>query len=109
MDIRGPSPAQATDAPDSNVLQTYTTNQQDLKAKSEDQLEDVAAKKKLEAKVSLKPLSKEDLDLMQKSLSKFAEKSPDLAKVYGIKKDDPFEDSMFSSMKADGKHIWFNS
>lgn len=105
LDIRGPSPAQATDAPYSNVLQTYTSNQQDLNAKSEDQLEDAVAKKKLQAKVSLKPLSKEDLDLMQKSLSKFAEKSPDLAKVYGIKKDDPFEDSMFSSMKADGKYI----
>lgn len=67
-------------------------------------------KKKLEAKVSLKPLSKADLDLMQKSLSKFVEKSPDLAKVYGIKKDeeDPFGDSMFSLMKADGNYIIFN-
>lgn len=110
MDIRGTSPAQATDAPDSNIIQTSykstSINQYNLNAKSEDNLEDAATKRKLEAKVSLKPLSKEDLDLMQKSLSKFAEKSPDLAKVYGIKKDEdgPFADSMFSLMKADGNY-----
>lgn len=105
LDIRGQSPAQATDPPNSNILHTsFNSNQLNIKEKSsEDTLQESINKKKLEAKVSLKPLSKQDLDLMQKSLSKFVEKSPDLAKVYGITKEDedPFGDSMFSLMKAD--------
>lgn len=51
-------------------------------------------------KVTLSRLSSEDQKLMQRSLTEFAEKSPDLAKKLGVIKD---ELDPFSVMKAEGK------
>lgn len=51
-------------------------------------------------KVTLSRLKLEDEVLMQKSLSEFAKKSPELARKLGVVKD---ESDMFSKMKADEK------
>lgn len=51
-------------------------------------------------KVTLSRLNSEDEELMQKSLSEFAKKQPDLARKLGVIKD---ESDMFSKMKADGE------
>lgn len=51
-------------------------------------------------KVTLSRLSVEDQKLMQRSLTEFAEKSPDLAKKLGVIKD---EEDAFSVMKAEGE------
>lgn len=51
------------------------------------------------AKVSLNRLNIEDAELMQKSLTEFAMKSPDLARKLGVIKD---ESDPFSQMKANG-------
>lgn len=51
-------------------------------------------------KVTLSRLTSEDEELMQKSLSEFAMKSPDLARKLGVIKD---EADTFSKMKADGE------
>lgn len=57
-------------------------------------------------KVSLNRLKVEDSDLMQKSLSEFAMKSPDLAKKLGVVKD---ESDIFQQMKANGRSTSFVS
>lgn len=55
-------------------------------------------------KVTLNRLTAEDEVLMQKSLTEFAKKSPELARKLGVIKD---EADMFSQMKADGKEFSF--
>lgn len=56
-------------------------------------------------KVTLSRLKLEDEVLMQKSLTEFAKKSPELARKLGVVKDEP---DMFSKMKADGKFSLIN-
>lgn len=53
-------------------------------------------------KVVLSPLKDEDAVAMQRSLSEFAMNSPDLARKFGVIKD---EQDAFSAMKATGKRI----
>lgn len=61
---------------------------------------DDAAGKIRTPKVTLSRLKVEDEVLMQRSLTEFAKKSPELAKKLGVVKD---EADMFSRMKADGE------
>lgn len=56
------------------------------------------------SKVTLNRLNMEDEELMQKSLTEFAKKSPELARQLGVIKDDS---DTFSQMKADGKLCFF--
>lgn len=53
--------------------------------------------------MTISRLKVEDEVLMQRSLSEFAKKSPELARKLGVVKD---ESDMFSRMKADGKHLY---
>lgn len=111
LDIRGgPSPAQATDAPSTNHINNAEIGRNFiLDGSSSSSSNTIILKDSLplnikQPKVYINLVSKEDIDLFQQSITKFAEKSPDLMKGITLNRttsEDLDSTSIFSQMKAD--------
>lgn len=56
-------------------------------------------------KVMLNRLSIEDTEKMQKSITEFTKRSPEMARKYGVIKEESGNSDMFSQMKADEKSL----
>lgn len=109
-DLRGPSPAQASIAPESStppsISQTpAVVNDEPISEK----LSKVSiGPKQLLPKVCIARMKPEEEKLMQESITKFAEKQPELAKKFGISSeptDTKSSSEIFSDMKDEEKRV----
>lgn len=106
-DLRGPSPAQASIAPESSTPPSLSQmpSVKDEKAANKTS---TTGSGKLLPKVCISRMKPEQEKLMQESISKFAESEPELAKKFGIKSESSNTKTptdLFSDMKDEEKRV----
>lgn len=109
-DLRGPSPAQASIAPESSTPPSLSQTPPVVK---DEQISDKMNKitigpNKLLPKVCIARMKPEQEKMMQESITKFVEKQPELAKKFGINSDPSNTKSssdIFSEMKDEEKRV----
>lgn len=106
-DLRGPSPAQASIAPESSTPPLLSQMPPVVK---DEQISDKINKitigpNKLLPKVCIARMKPEQEKMMQESITKFAEKQPELAKKFGINSESKSSSDIFSEMKDEEKRV----
>lgn len=96
----GLSPAQASDAPITEINSTESNITQNI-AEGNDDTSNKQELTKLQPVVKLDRLSKEDMSLMQKSLAKFVENKPKLAEELGISSTANSEQEKMSEIESE--------